>query len=135
MGTLQMKKLWQLKNLTTNEPLNEPQPLPENWGPVFGLSGFIDKLDDLGWLGEEYANTGWVIVGEESDPPIDESLLGQTAWERAKQLLQESDWTLLPDVPMNKGDKSMWIEYRRQLREIKLQAGFPFEIEWPSPPE
>ena len=130
-----MKKLWQLKNLTTNEPLNEPQPLPENWGPVFGLSGFIDKLDDLGWLGEEYANTGWLIVGEESDPPVDESLLRQTEWERAKQLLQESDWTMMPDVSMTKGDKSMWIEYRRQLREIRLQAGFPFEIEWPLPPE
>lgn len=134
MGTLQMKKLWQLKNLTTNEPLSEPQPLPENWGPVFGLSGFIDKLDDLGWLGEEYANTGWVIVGEEIDT-VDESLLRQTEWERAKQLLQESDWTMMPDVPMTKGDKSMWIEYRRQLREIRLQAGFPSEIEWPLPPE
>ena len=129
-----MKKLWQLKNLTTNEPLNEPQPLPENWGPIFGLSGFIDKLDDLGWLGEEYANTGWVIVGEEIDT-VDVSLLRQTEWERAKQLLQESDWTMMPDVSMTKGDKSMWIEYRRQLREIRLQVGFPFEIEWPSPPE
>ncbi len=129
-----MKKLWQLKNLTTNEPINEPQPLPENWGPIFGLSGFIDKLDDLGWLGEEYANTGWVIVGEEIDT-VDESVLRQTEWERAKQLLQESDWTMMPDVSMTKGDKSMWIEYRRQLREIRLQAGFPFEIEWPLPPE
>jgi hypothetical protein len=130
-----MKKLWQLKNLTTNEPLNEPQPLPENWGPIFGLSGFIDKLDDLGWLGEEYVNTGWLIVGEESDPPVDETLIRHTQWERAKQLLQESDWTMLPDVSMTKGDKSMWIEYRRQLREIRLQSGFPFEIEWPTPPE
>ena len=129
-----MKKLWQLKNLTTNEPLNEPQPLPENWGPIFGLSGFIDKLDDLSWLGEEYANTGWIVVGEEYDT-VDESLVRQTEWERAKQLLQESDWTMMPDVSMTKGDKSMWIEYRRQLREIRLQVGFPFEIEWPSPPE
>jgi hypothetical protein len=29
----------------------------------------------------------------------------------------------------------MWIEYRRQLREIRLQSGFPFEIDWPTPPE
>jgi hypothetical protein len=132
-----MKKLWQLKNLTTNEPLNESQPLPENWGPVFGLSGFIDKLDDLSWLGEEYANTGWFIVGEEEEPEAvdEESLISQTAWKRAKQLLQESDWSMMPDVSMTKGDKTMWIEYRRQLREIKLQAGFPSEIEWPLPPE
>ena len=130
-----MKKLWQLKNLTTNEPLNEPQPLPENWGSIFGLSGFIDKLDDLGWIGEEYANTGWFIVGEETDTTVDESLIRQTAWERAKQLLQESDWAMMSDVSMTKGDKALWIEYRRQLREIKLQAGFPSEIEWPLPPQ
>ena len=129
-----MTKLWQLKNLTTNEPLNEPQPLPENWGTVFGLSGFVDKLDDLGWLGEEYANTGWFIVGEESET-VDESVLRHTEWEKAKQLLRESDWTMLSDVPMNKGDKTLWIEYRRQLREIRLQDAFPFEIEWPLPPE
>ena len=132
-----MKKLWQLKNLTTNEPLNEPQPLPENWGSIFGLSGFIDKLDDLSWIGEEYANTGWFVVGEEEAPVVvdEESLSRHAEWERAKRLLQESDWTMLPDVPMSKGDKSLWIEYRRQLREIRLQAGFPFEIEWPLPPE
>jgi hypothetical protein len=132
-----MKKLWQLKNLTTNEPLNEPQPLPENWGSIFGLSGFIDKLDDLGWLGEEHANTGWFIVGEEEEPGAvdEESLISQTAWERAKQLLQESDWTMMSDVSMTKGDKALWIEYRRQLREIRLQAGFPSEIEWPLSPE
>ena len=132
-----MKKLWQLKNLTTNEPLNEPQPLPENWGSIFGLSGFIDKLDDLGWIGEEYANTGWFVVGEEEQPEAidEESLLSHTEWERAKQLLEESDWSVLPDVPMSKSDRSMWIEYRKQLREIRLQNGFPFEIEWPLPPE
>lgn len=128
-----MKKLWQLKNLISNEPLNEPQPLPENWGPILGLSGFIDRLGDLGWLGEEHANTGWFIVGEESDV-VNESVIRQTEWERAKQLLQESDWTMLPDVPMNRGEKTLWIEYRRQLREIRLQDGFPFEIEWPMPP-
>lgn len=132
-----MKKLWQLKNLTTNEPLNEPQPLPENWGSIFGLSGFIDKLDDLSWLGEEHANTGWFVVGEEeeSDAADEESSLRHAEWEKAKQLLRESDWTMLPDVPMSKGDKTLWIEYRKQLREIRSQAGFPFEIEWPLSPE
>jgi hypothetical protein len=132
-----MTMLWQLKNLTTNEPLNEPQPLPENWSSIFGLSGFIDKLSNLGWIGEEYANTGWFIVGEKEEPTaVDEELLLRHAeWERAKQLLQESDWAVLSDVPMSKNEKSLWVEYRRQLREIRLQSGFPMEIEWPLPPE
>jgi hypothetical protein len=129
-----MKKLWQLKNISTNTPLNDPQFLPENWGPIFGLSGFIDKLDNLSWLGEQYADMGWFIVGEES-ASMDKKMLSQIEWERAKQLLKESDWVMLPDVPMTVGEKEQWIEYRQQLREIRLQSDFPFSIEWPIAPE
>ena len=34
-----MSKLWQLKKLSDGSALSEPQPLPENWGPIFGLHG------------------------------------------------------------------------------------------------
>jgi len=45
-----MIKLWQLKNLSTNEALNEPQRLPENWGPIFGMAGIQDRLGTYhGW--------------------------------------------------------------------------------------
>jgi hypothetical protein len=129
-----MKKLWQLKKLSTNEQLNEPQNLPENWGPILGLSGFIDKLDDLSWLGEEYHDMGWVVVG---DAPADTegTTLAQLEWERAKQLLRESDWAVLSDVPMTSGDRAAWIDYRRVLREIRLQSDFPGDIQWPKAPD
>jgi hypothetical protein len=77
---------------------------------------------------------GWFIVGEEPNS-LDNTVLSQVEWERAKQLLRESDWTMLPDVPMTAGDKEQWIEYRRQLREIRLQSEFPVNIEWPIAPE
>jgi hypothetical protein len=41
---------------------------------------------------------------------------------------------MLPDVPMTKGDKIKWEEYRRALREIKLQTGFPDNVIWPEKP-
>lgn len=126
--------LWQLKKLSTGEALNEPQPLPENWGPIFGLHGFADRLGDLSWLGEAYNDQGWVQVGEAPPPPA-EATKAQLEWDRAKQMLQESDWSMLPDVPMTAGDKAAWIEYRRGLREIRLQAGFPDNIVWPTRPE
>ena len=59
-----MSKLWQLKKLSDGSALNEPQPLPENWGPIFGLAGIQDQLADLGWLGEAYNDMGWFVVGD-----------------------------------------------------------------------
>jgi len=129
-----MSNLWQLKKLSSGEALNEPQKLPENWGPIFGLSGFIDKIGDLSWLGDAYNDTGWVIVGDAPPDPVT-STKAELEWERAKQLLRESDWAVLPDVPMTSGTKALWIEYRRGLREIRLQAGFPNDIQWPKAPE
>lgn len=130
-------KLWQLKKLSTNESLNEPQKLPENWGPIFGMHGVTEKLSDLSWTEDPtLQDMGWFIVGEgfEELTPTQE-ITAEMQWERAKQLLNESDWALMPDVPMSSQQKVAWIEYRKVLREIKLQSGFPNEIAWPTKPE
>lgn len=129
-----MAKLWQLKKLSTNESLNEPQLLPENWGPIFGLAGIADRLGDLSWLGEAYNDMGWVEVG---DAPAGATVSSaeDLAWDRAKKMLAESDWSMLPDVPMTSGAKAEWTDYRKALREIRLQSGFPNDIIWPKIPE
>lgn len=126
--------MWQLKNLKTGEALNEPQKLPENWGPIFGMSGIVDRIGDLSWLGDSYADMGWVIVGEAPAEPV-QATKAELEWERAKKLLQDSDWAMLPDVPMTVGEKAKWIAYRKGLREIRLQSGFPETIVWPTKPE
>ena len=126
--------LWQLKKLSTGEALNQPQKLPENWGPIFGLAGIQDQLGDLSWLGEDFVDQGWVVVGEEPAPPAPPSEVF-VVWEQAKQMLQESDWSMLSDVPMTAGNKASWIEYRRNLREVRTQSGFPTDIQWPIKPE
>jgi len=126
--------LWQLKKLSTGETLNEPQRLPENWGPIFGLAGIQDQLGDLSWLGENFVDQGWFVVGEAPADPA-QATQAELAWDRAKKMLVESDWSMLSDVPMTAGNKALWIEYRRALREIRLQAGFPSSIQWPSKPE
>jgi len=75
-----------------------------------------------------------VQVGEA--PPLPAvATKADMAWEEAKAKLRDSDWSMLPDVPMTAGDKAGWIEYRRGLREIRLQAGFPDSIIWPTRPE
>ena len=47
-------------------------------------------------------------------------------------LLQQSDWTQLPDTPIP--TKEIWATYRQALRDIPLQAGFPYSIDYPTPP-
>lgn len=128
-----MAKLWQLKNLESGEPLTKPQVLPENWGPVFGLSAFEDRLNNLSWMGPDHEGTGWFVVGEEPPPPK-ESTPEELAWDRAKQLLAQSDWAMLSDVPMSKSEKAEWIEYRRLLRNIRSNDDFPY-MEWPKVPK
>ena len=123
-----------MKNLKTGEALNEPQKLPENWGPIFGLSGMVDKIGDLSWLGVAYEGIGWVVVGEAPPDPA-QATTAELVWERAKKMLAESDWAMLPDVPMTVGQKSGWIAYRKALREVRLQTGFPDNIQWPAKPE
>ena len=126
--------MWQLKKLSTGEALNAPQKLPENWGPIFGLAGIQDQLGDLSWLGEAYADQGWVVVGDAPAEPA-QSTEAELAWEKAKQMLRESDWSMLSDVPMNKTQKALWVAYRKELREIRLQSEFPSNIIWPVIPE
>jgi len=46
-------------------------------------------------------------------------------------LLSQSDWTQVPDAPV---DQAAWAEYRQALRDLPQQAGFPTEITWPQIP-
>lgn len=59
----------------------------------------------------------------------------ENAWSYARskrnELLQSSDWTQLPDVPLQ--TKETWAGYRQQLRDITNQTD-PFNIIWPTLP-
>ena len=46
-------------------------------------------------------------------------------------LLAASDWTQVPDAPV---DQAAWQVYRQALRDITEQEGFPLDITWPVPP-
>ena len=48
------------------------------------------------------------------------------------KLLSESDWTQISDAPV---DKAAWATYRQALRDITDQAGFPWNVTWPTKPE
>jgi hypothetical protein len=47
------------------------------------------------------------------------------------QRLADCDWTQLPDAPV---DAQVWAAYRRELRDVTAQAGFPWDVQWPEEP-
>ena len=47
------------------------------------------------------------------------------------RLIAECDWTQLNDSPV---DKATWATYRQELRDLPLQAGFPFDVTYPTKP-
>jgi hypothetical protein len=123
--------LWQLKKLSSGEALNEPQRLPENWGPIFGMAGIQDKLGDLSWLGDAYTDQGWVQVGEETPTPLTADEVNETI----EQMLKNTAWAVAVDnTTITKGQRADWMAFRQALREIPLQAGFPTNIVWPAEP-
>ena len=96
------------------------------------MHGFVEKLNDLSWVGVE--DQGWFDTGVQYSSP-DTQDAASLAWSRAKTYLEQTDWAMLTDVPMTKEKKTQWVEYRRILREIRTQDGFPNSIVWPNQPE
>ena len=45
--------------------------------------------------------------------------------------LKDCDWTQIAD---STADKTAWATYRQALRDVPLQAGFPWTITWPDAP-
>lgn len=56
-------------------------------------------------------------------------------WEQIKLWrnfkLAESDWTQLPDAPV---DKAAWATYRQALRDLPAQGGLADAVEFPVAP-
>lgn len=123
--------MWQLKKLSTGEALNEPQKLPENWGPIFGMGNIKDRLGDLSWLGDAYIDQGWFEVGEEVLKPMTADEVNATI----ANILKDTAWAVAEDnTTITRGQRADWLAFRQTLRNIPLQAGFPTEIVWPSEP-
>lgn len=49
--------------------------------------------------------------------------------------LSQCDWTQMPDAPLTSEQKQAWLEYRQALRDLPTQAGFPWDISWPTKPQ
>jgi hypothetical protein len=48
--------------------------------------------------------------------------------------LKETDWKVIKAAETSTALASEWVTYRQALRDITVQAGFPWEITWPEQP-
>ena len=66
---------------------------------------------------------------------LSESDLEHIARTTRTYLLQESDWTQLPDSPLSESAKAEWATYRQALRDIMNgYSGSIADVEFPSKP-
>lgn len=86
---------------------------------------FFRKFDGTNWVYEAIA-----------EPVVKESTTDELAVEARRQrtmLLEISDWRMLADVP--KKHSAGWADYRKALRDVPQQEGFPKNINWPTEPK
>lgn len=81
-----------------NNNINEPITTLPLWA-----TNLYDK-----WLEKDY-------IEKHPPAPTPEQIQELNKY-KANDLLQKSDWSVLPDVPL--ANKDAWIAYRQQLREI-----------------
>lgn len=79
---------------------------------------------DSGQIGDTYAD------GEFTPPAPDYDAQWAVIRTERNALLAASDWTQLPDAPV---DAAAWAKYRQALRDVTQQPD-PFNIVWPAEP-
>jgi hypothetical protein len=111
----------------------------EEWGydVVFeGPQATVGRYQVAARQGVEQINgkwyTKWVAVEMDNDAKTakDAEQAKSVRADRNKRIA-DCDWTQVADSPV---DKAVWATYRQALRDIPQQAGFPWDIQWPTMP-
>lgn len=89
--------------------------------------------DDL--VKEQFGVTEVMIPDPVIPPyePTDEELARQVRNDRDRKL-KETDWYMMPDYPADPDTLEFVKSYRKALRDITLQSGFPRDVKWPDVP-
>lgn len=66
--------------------------------------------------------------------PTDDELASQVRTDRDRRIA-ETDWYMMPDYPADPDTLEVVKNYRKALRDITLQSGFPIDFKWPVVPK
>lgn len=69
------------------------------------------------------------------NPPVSIGVLAENVRSERDRRLAETDWYMMPDYPADPETLELVKGYRKALRDITLQSGFPRDVEWPVMPK
>lgn len=69
------------------------------------------------------------------NPPVSLEVLAESVRSERDRRLAETDWYMMPDYPADPETLEVVKNYRKALRDITLQSGFPRDVEWPVMPK
>lgn len=108
---------------------------------VFGPFKTVEVLDDRyrcdGDLELLFNVVGQCSQSEWTDAFPDRRNAEQLAIEvrdERDQRLADTDWVVIKHLELNQNIPGVWEVYRQALRDIPEQAGFPWDILWPTHP-
>jgi hypothetical protein len=98
-----------------------------NDGQYYIENGVAVKMPNkpIGFFVFDYNTKSWIPDVNEASAYV---LL------RRLDLLSTSDWTQIPNNPLTVEKQSEWAVYRKNLRDITTQSGFPLNVVWPVAP-
>jgi len=98
---------------------------PQNQGPPPYSQTYRDGIECI--KGKWYTKYS---IRQQDKEPIDEQRAKGVRLTR-DNLIKESDWRAVSDRKLEPG----WKRYRKALRDITKQEGFPHDVEWPIDPD
>jgi len=110
---------------------NQVIDVNEKETPAAPACKWVD-CDDKVKIGWNYDGSKFTDIHVET-VPTDEEIASLVRSDR-DSLLQQSDWTQMPDSALSDSKKKEWAAYRKSLRDIPSQSGFPKEVTWPERP-
>jgi hypothetical protein len=94
------------------------------------------EYDTLAWrlIDDEFVsvNGAWILPYKLEALPLEQAQ--QNIRSRRDSLLADTDWLVIKAYERSENIPAEWELYRQALRDITEQAGFPYEVQWPTKP-
>lgn len=109
---------------------------------VVPVTKCLDQKPNDGYLYEvkilQQADGSWaekIVKIEISDAQYQNNVatIAQSVRADRDRMLASCDWTQIADASIQ--NKEAWATFRQALRDVPVQTGFPFSVQWPRPPK
>lgn len=104
----------------------------------FHYNAYFLRDKDFSKEAKEYVSKNKTILFNEAKNSELESVnleeITEEARNKRNKLLIETDYLMMPDYPISEEQLSLLKKYRKKLREVPEQEGFPQNIIWPKKP-